>query len=254
MVGTLLLRGMAVGLIAGLLAFGFAKIFGEPQVDRAIAFEEQMAHAERIAHHESDVAEPELVSRSTQSGLGLFTGVMPYSAGMGGLFALVFAFAYGRLGNLRARSLSALLALGAFISIVLVPGLKYPANPPSVGSAATIGSRTALFFIMMVISIAALVGAVVVARRLTARFGGWNAALLAGLAYIAVIVMAQYALPPVNEVPAAFSAVVLWNFRVAALGIQIVLWTTLGLLFGVLTERALEAPTRLLLRPRAASR
>jgi hypothetical protein len=31
---------------------------------------------------------------------------------------------------------------------------------------------------------------------------------------------------------------VLWRFRVAALGIQVVLWTTIGLLFGALTERA----------------
>ncbi len=254
MVGTLLLRGMVVGLIAGLLAFGIAKIFGEPQIDRAIAFEEQMAHQERIAHHEPDVAEPELVSRGTQSGLGLFTGVVVYSAAMGGLFALVFAFAYGRLGNLRARALSALLGLGAFISVVLVPGLKYPANPPSIGNPDTIGSRTALYFIMIVVSIAALVGAVVLARRLTARFGNWNAILLAGLTYAAVIVIVQYALPDVNEVPQAFSAVLLWKFRVAAMGIQIVLWMTLGLLFGALTERALEAPARLPLGTRAASR
>lgn len=254
MVGTLLLRGMVVGLIAGLLAFGIAKIFGEPQVDRAIAFEEQMAHQERLAHHEPDVEEPELVSRGTQSGLGLFTGVMTYSAAMGGLFALVFAFAYGRLGSLRARGVSALLALAAFISIVLVPDLKYPANPPSIGNPDTIGSRTALFFIMIVISIAALVGAVVLARRLMPRFGNWNAILLTGFAYIAVIVIAQLALPTVNEVPSAFSAVVLWKFRIAALGIQIVLWTTLGLLFGALTERALEAPTRFSYGARAVTR
>ena len=43
MVGNLLLRGMLVGIFAGILAFGFAKIYGEPQVDRAIAFEEQTA-------------------------------------------------------------------------------------------------------------------------------------------------------------------------------------------------------------------
>jgi Probable cobalt transporter subunit (CbtA) len=30
---------MLVGLFAGLLAFGYAKVFGEPHVDRAIAFE-----------------------------------------------------------------------------------------------------------------------------------------------------------------------------------------------------------------------
>ena len=41
MVRTLLVRGMLVGLVAGLLAFGVGRLFGEPQVDRAIGFEEQ---------------------------------------------------------------------------------------------------------------------------------------------------------------------------------------------------------------------
>ena len=57
MVGNLLLRGMLVGVLAGLLAFGLARIFGEPQVDRAIAFEEQMNQAK------GEAPEPELVSR-----------------------------------------------------------------------------------------------------------------------------------------------------------------------------------------------
>jgi hypothetical protein len=35
MVGGLLLRGMMAGVIAGLLAFGFARVFGEPPVNSA---------------------------------------------------------------------------------------------------------------------------------------------------------------------------------------------------------------------------
>jgi Probable cobalt transporter subunit (CbtA) len=149
MVGNLLLRGMLVGVFAGLLAFGFARIFGEPQVDRAIAFEEQMDQAK------GEAPEPELVSRETQAGLGLFTGVIVYCAAVGGLFSLVFAFVFGRVGRLGARATAALLALGGFVAIVLVPDLKYPANPPSVGNPETIGLRTELFFVMLVISVAA---------------------------------------------------------------------------------------------------
>ncbi len=37
MTGNLLLRGMLAGLIAGFIAFGFARVFGEPQVEIAIA-------------------------------------------------------------------------------------------------------------------------------------------------------------------------------------------------------------------------
>ncbi|MGO9135375.1 MAG: hypothetical protein ACLP8A_15190 [Methylovirgula sp.] len=32
----------------------------------------------------------------------------------------------------------------------------------------------------------------------------------------------------------------LWRFRLAALGLQLVLWTAIGLLFGVLTERSFD--------------
>jgi hypothetical protein len=42
MAGTLLLRGMLIGIVAGLLCFSFLKIVGEPEVDRAIAFETQL--------------------------------------------------------------------------------------------------------------------------------------------------------------------------------------------------------------------
>jgi len=230
MVGHLLLRGMLVGVVAGLLAFGFARIFGEPQIDRAIAFEEQMSKAK------GEAAEPELVSRETQAGLGLFTGVVVYGAALGGLFSLVFAFVYGRVGGLGPRATAALLALGGFFAIVLIPEIKYPANPPSVGEPESIGYRTELFLLMLAISVAALVLAVMLARQLWARCGAWNAALIAGAAFVALIAIVQYMLPAINEVPGQFSADLLWRFRVASLGIQAVLWTTIGLLFGALTE------------------
>lgn len=236
MIGSLLLRGMLVGVLAGLLAFAFARTFGEPQVARAIAFGEQSEHH----HSHSDAAaakEPELVSRSTQAGIGLLTGIVAYSAAMGGLFALVFAFVHGRIGRLGPRGTAAWLALAAFVAITLVPGIKYPSNPPAVGNPETIGERTALFFVMLAISIAALAAAVALARRLWDRHGAWNASLIAAAAFLAVIVVAGLALPAVNEVPENFSATLLWNFRVATLGIHAILWTTLGLVFGALTAR-----------------
>ena len=160
MVGRLLLRGMLAGVVAGLFAFGFARIFGEPPIEHAIAFEEHIAHHHTEAHTdnhmEGETDEPELVSRTTQAGLGLFVAVIVYGAAIGGLYALVFAFVYGRFGQLMPRATAALLAAAASVSLVLVPGLKYPANPPAVGDRETIGSRTALYFAMIVISVAAL--------------------------------------------------------------------------------------------------
>ncbi len=246
MVGNLLLRGLAVGFIAGVLAFGFARVFGEPQIERAIAFDAQAGHEHAGHQHmgaqpadSPQAAEPELVSRQTQAGFGLFTGVVVYGAALGGLFSLVFAFVHGRIGRTGPRMTAGLLALGGFIAVALVPFLKYPANPPAVGGAESIGLRTQLFLAMLIISVAALIFAVTFARRLWLRYGSWNATLIAGAAFICIIATAQFLLPDINEVPDQFSAVVLWRFRMASLGMHLVLWTAIGLVFGLLSERSI---------------
>jgi len=249
MVRSLLIRGMLVGLLAGLAAFGFARWKGEPSVDKAIAFESYV----ETQHHEP--AGHDDVSRSVQDSAGLGTGAILYGVAMGGIFALVFTVAYGRIGLRTARGTAAVLGLLGFVGIYLMPLLKYPANPPAIGQSDTIGKRTALYLAMVVLSVGALVAAVVVRRKLVARFGAWNATLLAGGGYVVAMAACYLALPGVNEVPQAaipgvvdavtdasvtFPPVVLWNFRVASLGIQVVVWTVIAVAFGPLAERLLE--------------
>jgi hypothetical protein len=136
------------------------------------------------------------------------------------------------------------LATAAFVVLVLVPQIKYPANPPSVGNPDTIGQRTVLYFGMLTLSVAAAIAAFSTGRSLVARLGIWNAALIGGAAYVVVMVVAMLMLRPISEVPSEFSAEVLWRFRLASLGIEAVLWTTLGLTFGVVAERLLVGPGR----------
>jgi predicted cobalt transporter CbtA len=235
MTRTLLLRGMLAGVVAGLLVFGFARWIGEPQVERAIAFETNLDHAR------GEAAEPEMVSRKVQRSFGLLTGAVVYGAAVGGIFGLVFAFAYGRMGVTGPRALSALLAGMGFVAIVLVPNLKYPANPPAVGNPETIGVRTAAFFLLIAFSIAAMVFAVQMGQRLRGRFGAWNGSLLAAGIFVVIMVVVCHFLPEIDEVPAGFPVTLMWRFRVAALEIQAVMWATLGLLFGWLTERDLRS-------------
>ena len=234
MVRALLVRGMLAGLAAGVLAFAFAYAFGEPQVQAAIDFEDHLA---RLAH---EPAAAEVVSRGVQRTLGLATGLLAMGVALGGLFALVFAWAYGRVGPLGARATAALLALAAYLTITVVPFTKYPANPPTVGDPATIDRRTAVFAAMIAITMLALVAAWRIRRGLLARMGAWNAATAAALAFVAVIALAELILPAVHETPRGFPADVLWRFRIASLGINAVLWTTIGLGFGLLAERALR--------------
>ncbi|MEI5997493.1 CbtA family protein [Paraburkholderia bengalensis] len=233
MVGKLLMRGMLAGIVAGLLTFAFARVAGEPLVETAISLEEKTHAAEHAGEHEE-----EIVSRGTQAGLGLLTGVVAYGMAFGGLFALTFAYLYGRVGRIGARALSAWLAVGAFVAVVLVPTLKYPANPPSVGDPETIGSRTGLFFLMIVTSLVVMVFSMKVRKHLLPRLGQWNASIAGGMVFVAIIAAIQLALPTVNEVPEAFPAVVLWKFRITALGMQAIMWAVIGLLFGAMVERS----------------
>jgi hypothetical protein len=229
---SLLVRGMLVGVLAAALAYLFATVFGEPQVEHAIAVED--------AHTLPGMADPELVPRAVQSTLGLGLATLIYGAALGGIFGVAFALAHGRLGTLPARATSVLVAGIGLVAGFGVPFLKYPANPPAIGNPDTIGRRTALYFIMLLVSVAAAIGAVLVARSLVPRWGAWHAVPAALGGFVAVVALAGLLLPAVNEVPADFPATLLWRFRLASLGMQAVLWTTIGLVFGALTERSLR--------------
>jgi hypothetical protein len=231
MIRSLLVRGMTVGICAGLLVFFSARWLGEPQVDRAISFEASADQAR------GEAPEPEMVSRKIQKTAGLLTGVAVYGAAIGGIFSLVFAYAHGRTGPRSPQALSAFLAAIGFIVIVLVPGLKYPANPPAVGNPDTIVLRTTTFFLALLVSIVATVLSLQLSRPLMRRLGSWNGALLSAALFVLVIGIVFRLLPVIDEVPTGFPADVLWHFRIASWGLQAILWTTLGLLFGWLTER-----------------
>ena len=231
MTRSLLVRGMLVGIVAGLLVFFSARWLGEPQVDRAIAFETAANQAR------GEAQDPEVFSRHVQKTVGLLTAVVFYGAALGGIFGLVFAYSYGRIGPVRPRSLAAFLAGLGFIAITFVPSLKYPANPPSVGNPETIGVRTVAFFLMISISMISMILSLKVSRYSMRRFGGWNGVLLATGFFLALVVASMRLFPAINEVPAGFPADVLWHFRLASWAIQLILWASIGLLFGWLTER-----------------
>ncbi|KUL43559.1 CbtA family protein [Streptomyces regalis] len=232
-VRTLLVRGMLAGLGAAVPALAFAYLVGEGPVDAAIAFESANSHE----HGE------ELVSRTMQSTAGLATGVLVFGVAVGGIAALAFCFALGRIGRFSARATAALTALAAFLLVYLVPMLKYPANPPAVGNPDTIGKRTALFFLMIVLTVLLGIAAVLIGRRLAPQWGNWNASIAAGLAFAAAVTVAMVFLPSGDNTPSGFPANDLWEFRLAAIGMQVVLWAGFGLLFGYLAERVLEPRT-----------
>ena len=236
MARALLIRGMLAGLAAGLVAFVVATLFGEEAVGQAIAYEGAQAHlheATGAAGHE----EPELVNRAVQTTIGLLTATTLYGVALGGLFALAVAIAAGRLGRLGARATCGVVALVGFLTCSLVPFLKYPPNPPAVGSPDTIGQRTMLYVTMVALSVLLAVLAIKLGRALVPRLGAWNAVLGAVAGYSVTVGVVMFVLPDVNEVAADFPATTLWSFRIGSIAIAVSVWTTLGLLLGTLTAR-----------------
>jgi predicted cobalt transporter CbtA len=269
----ILTRGLLAGAIAGLLALIFAKIFAEPAINAAINYESgrDAAQSALDQHMVSGVASmpgmaesgtTEIFSRTVQSTVGLGFGMVLFGATMGALVAVAYSICLGRVGSIRPSTLAYLTAAAGFLSLFLVPFIKYPASPPSVGNAETIKMRTVLYLTCVVLSILLTIGSVVLARKLKLRLGSHVATLVATAAYATFAVVAMAVLPELGhlagnadqvvhhatETPLplvdgqgrivypGFPADVLYSFRIASVGTQVVLWSVIGLAFGALVR------------------
>lgn len=230
MVRALLIRGMIAGIAAAVLAFVYAYLFGEPTFDGAIAYEEAASHTAGEMHDHA------LVSRGVQSTVGLGLALVLYGVAIGGIFALVYAAVHGRVGPLRPRATAAVLGGIAYVVVILVPMIKYPANPPASTVDETVSSRTLLYLVMIGLSVAAAAGAAIAGRRLAERVGTWNGVLLASVGYVVVMGVVGALMPVVHETPAGFPPAVLYEFRLATLGMHLVLWAGIALVFGALID------------------
>jgi hypothetical protein len=265
----LILRGVLVGALGGLLAFVFARIFAEPQIQAAIDYESGRESAEAVIHQAAglpaEAGGPEMFSRAVQANVGIGVGMVLFGLAMGALFAVVYTVSVGRVGRLRPRTLAVLVAGAGFLTMYLGPFVKYPANPPAVGNPATIGTRSTLYLTMLIGSIVFFLVALWVGRRLAARLGNWNATLIGAGVFVVLAGVLMAVLPPLGHLAAnvaehgvqqtetpqpltnaagaivypGFPADTLFKFRFYSVGAQLILWLTIGLVFGSLAERVL---------------
>lgn len=247
-----LIHGLVAGLLGGLVAFVVALGVGEPAIDDAIAVEESAAAADHAAEHAEEGTatdghshshgdEDGGVTRGQQAGPGLATATVLFGVVLGGVAGIASAFAAGRLGRLTPVASTGLVAGLGFLAIVLVPWLKYPPNPPAVGSGDTIGERTALYFGFLAISVLAVIGAVIIARQVLATRSAWSATVTGGAFYLGVVGLATAVMAPIDEVPDSFPANTLVEFRVGSLLTQSALWLTIGVVLTGLVHRAWTA-------------
>ena len=236
-----LVRGLLAGLIAGLAAFGVAFVAGEPTLDAAIAIEHSTGHDDET-HPDAEASADTVVPRWLQASGGLLTGTLVAGVTLGGLVGVLTGLAAGRLGKLGARGTALAVTAIGFVAIDVVPFVAYPPNPPSIGHSETIGQRTALYFVLMAISVISATAAVLLGRRAANRWGSWYSSLAAIAGYLVTMTVVIALMPGYDEVPAGFPASLLYQFRLASFGTGLVLWAVLGIGLAELTSRLLRRP------------
>jgi hypothetical protein len=172
--------------------------------------------------------------------LGLLAATSLYGVGLGGLFAVSFLLVASRLRSGTAWERSVRLAAAAFLGLWFVPFLKYPSNPPGAVEAATAGSRTNLYLLLVAVSIGLVVLAYLAARRLEDRGIAAPVRLPVVVAGWAIGVGVAFVLLPDNPDPTGIPGALLWDTRLASAGGQLILWSVLGAGFGWLMTRRLE--------------
>jgi hypothetical protein len=183
----IVLRGALAGFVAGVLGFVFARIFAEPLIDKAIAYENGRGKIlEELNKAIGDVAEaegPEIFSRHVQSTIGLASGIIGFATAMGALLGVAYVVLHGRFA-VRPRHLAWMLAAVGLFGVYVLPFVKYPANPPAIGHDFTIATRGRLYLTLVGCSIVFLGSAIYLARYLMRRLPALASILLATVAFL----------------------------------------------------------------------
>jgi predicted cobalt transporter CbtA len=230
-------RALVVGLAVGVLMAGYMVFVVEPVVDEAIALEEQLAAGEATADGH-DHGEDELFTRPQQV-VGGAVAVVLYSVIAAVIFGTVYAAIRHRIGARSEFGRVTWLAAVGFVAVALLPGIKYPANPPAVGDLDTVGQRTVHYLVLIVVG---LVLAWLLARwsnQLRARLSDpARITLMTALSVVAVGIVFVVLPATPDAIDPAVPAELVWDFRIRSLGGLAVLWGGLGLGLGWLLDRA----------------
>lgn len=239
-------RALMVGLAVGVLLAGYATIVVEPVVDRAIELEEQMAAAQADhANAEQDQAghshdeEEALFSRGQQK-VGGAAAMLLYAGILGILFGTVYAAVRHRIPAPGEFGRTVRLAATGFVAVAMLPALKYPATPPAVGNADTVGQRTVQYIAMIVVGLVIAWLMARLSRELRSRLADPARIIVVTAISVVAVAVAFILLPGTPDaIDPAVPAGLVWDFRVRSLGGLALLWAGLGLGLGWVLDRAM---------------
>jgi len=221
---------LASGAIAGLIhgTVNFAIV--EPYLDQAIGIENQNLFA---TGEEEDTpqfwVEYEGYRIWQKSGL-ILAGII-LGTSIGALFGLVFAFARKSLPGNNDLKKSLILAGIMWFTIYLIPFLKYPANPPTVGDTETIELRIILYLSFIAISGISTIGFYKLSTKLQNR-----KKFISLIGYGIFISIAFFVMPEnPDEVTTPMDFVNEFRFM-SVLGVTS-FWISIGIIFGLFWNR-----------------
>ena len=221
-----LLSGCFAGVIHGITNLPIV----DPYLDEAIGIENQNLF-ESGEEEDTPQFQAEYESyRIWQKGGQVLAGAI-LGTSIGALFGIVFALSQRVLPGEHHVKKALVLSGIMWITIYLIPFLKYPANPPTVGDADTIALRTILYLSFIAISGLSSVGFYQIFKRLQK-----GKKIFAILGY-AVFISTVFILIPDNpdEVTAPIDLVN--EFRIMSVVSVSIFWISMAVILGAFWHR-----------------
>lgn len=221
-----LISGASAGLIQGTVNFAIV----EPYLDQAIGIENQNLFA---SGEEEDTPEFWVEYegyRTWQKGGQILAGVI-LGTSVGALFGIVFVLSRNTLPGNNDVKKSLILAGIMWLTLYIIPFLKYPANPPTVGDPETLVLRAMLYLSFIAISGFGAVGFYQLSKKLKE-----NKKLVALLGYGVFISAVFFAMPEnPDEVTAPMDLVNAFRLM-SVLGVTS-FWASVGIILGLFWKR-----------------
>jgi len=225
-IAIVLVSGFVAGTIHGAVNLAIV----EPYLDKAIGIENQNLFASGEAEDTPQFWVEYNSYRDWQkSGQLLAGGILGMS--IGALFGIVFVYSRNSLPKGHTVKKTFVLAAIMWLAIFLIPFLKYPANPPTVGDADTVVLRQTLYLLFIAISGFSAVGFFVLYKKLQNKKKGF-----ALIGYAVFITAVFFIMPPSpDEVTAPMDLVN--GFRTMSVVAVSTFWVAEAIILGALWQK-----------------
>ena len=225
-ISIVLISGGLAGLVHGTINFAIV----EPYLDQAIGLENESlfasGEAEDTLEFWAEYESYRIWQKSGQVLAGVILGLA-----MGSLFGIVFALSRNSLPGKNIVTKAVFLSGLMWFTLYLIPFLKYPANPPTVGEADTVVLRMILYVSFIIIS---GIGVIVFYKLLTKL--NKNKKYFALIGYAGLMVIAFIIMPDnPDEITAPMNLVNEFRF-VSVLGVSS-FWGSVGIILGLFWKK-----------------